>query len=58
MGRNRENIFRINILLPNGALGGAVAFVAISMAYPSAANRKVPIKPNGSFRFDTDRVTR
>jgi hypothetical protein len=26
------------------------------MAYPSAANRKVPIKPNGIFRFDADRV--
>jgi hypothetical protein len=26
------------------------------MAYPSAANRKVPVKPNGTFHFDTDRV--
>lgn len=26
-----------------------VAFTAISMIYPSAASRKVPIKPNGTF---------
>lgn len=30
-----------------------IAFVAISMAYPSAANHKVTIKPNGASRFDT-----
>jgi hypothetical protein len=30
-----------------------IAFLAILMAYPSAANHKVTIKPNGASRFDT-----
>jgi hypothetical protein len=52
----RDQLIARAISTPNVGLWYArmgIAFLAILMAYPSAANHKVTIKPNGASRFDT-----